>query len=173
MNDADSQSSSSRQNAAHAILALPDEVGGTAWDYMQDEPLPHDCFLWVDMNEDTETIVERWNTLVADGDTLTFLRTNAGNMDEMSETFAYGGKELDIPFAYERSDAMIAVVTLNQLVKNDAELRLCSASSGSSELAFLALSPAAWKQLESEFGCDAVTKRFRVLTANAYESGLL
>ena len=157
-------------NAAYAILALSDEVGGASWDYMMNEEGP---FLWVDFCEGTDTITERWNEIVGDGTSLVLEATSGSSPEGHSEAFVYGGKMLCIPFEYQRGDAMIAVVTLNQLVKENSELRFCLASSGSSEVAFIPLPPSAWRQLESEFGSDTVAKRFRPLTADAYESGLL
>ena len=103
MNEYDNPSAAACLKAAHAMLALSDEAGGEAWDYMQQEPYPYSCFLWVDRNEDTDTIVERWNELAV-AQTPLILKRTEGDEPELPQYFVLDGKEISIPFEYETVD---------------------------------------------------------------------
>lgn len=76
---------------------------------------------------------------------------------------SYRGKTLRVPVAHDRDDDLAMLLTLNRLVKADAEIRFCIDSWHGSDLAFLALPPAAWRLLEAEYGAKAVAYRFMTL----------
>jgi len=114
----------------------------------------HQAFVWDDHGEE----VEQWNALAG---------AAAGGADVTVEgedgelpRFRYKERVVEVPILYERGDNTISVHTLAQLVKADSDIRMCVETCGNSEYAYLPLPPAAWAQLEAEFGREAVAWRF-------------
>lgn len=109
-----------------------------------------DAFVWAEHGNE----VEQFNALAgaAAGGTDVFIVDE----DEGYFSLSYRGKVEPVPVEFDRIDNLISVHTLSQLVKEDAELRMCSETGGNSEQAFMVLPPAQWAQLEQEFGAAAV-----------------
>ena len=71
----------------------------------------------------------------------------------------YKGNRVKVPLEIGAGDRHITIVTLNEILKPDFEVRFCIDSNGADTLAFLPLACDVWRELEAEYGA-AVAKRF-------------
>jgi hypothetical protein len=111
-------------------------------------------FLWDEHGEQ----VEDWNRLFGHPSGLPELSETID--DDERVTYHFAGRSVVVPFLNERGDNLIGIHTIGDLVYPDSELRFCRDSWHSSDVAFLGLSPAQWKELEQEFGIAKVALRF-------------
>ncbi|PWF46736.1 hypothetical protein C7C56_015595 [Massilia glaciei] len=134
------------------MLALP--RAQDSWTYIMEHA---ETFIW----DEHGLEVEEWNAMAGKGAGFEDVTATFNNPDEEDATFlTYKGKTVRVPLVHDREDNFISIHTLSQLVREDSELRYCIDSTHSSDVAFLALSPAQWRALESEFGREAVDFRF-------------
>ena len=113
-------------------------------------------FVWAEYGEE----LAQWATIA--GNT-PGLEPVSASMSGGKTRYTYKGKTVGVPLEESRNDNLISVYTLSQLVRDDAELRMCTDTAGNSEQAFLVLPPAQWKRLEDECGTAAVRFRFFAL----------
>ncbi|NHZ34666.1 hypothetical protein [Massilia rubra] len=113
-------------------------------------------FVWAEYGEE----LAQWATIASNTPGLEAVsaRVSGGKIK-----YTYKGKSVVVPLEESRNDNLISVYTLSQLVREDAELRMCIDTTGNSEQAFLVLPPAQWKRLEDECGKEAVRFRFFAL----------
>jgi hypothetical protein len=138
-------------SAARSILAVPEDE--SSWDCIRGE---RDSFIWTDDDEPIRT----WNEIAAKSRLpATGHRIDSSAEDER-EFLTYKGRTVEVPLTHSRDDGLIVLHTLARLVRQHSDIRFCVDSGHSSNLAFLALAPAAWKALEKEFGRKAVAYRF-------------
>jgi len=139
---------------ARAMLAVPRTR--SSMDYMNDHT---EDFIWDDYGEE----VQQWNSLVGAAAGLGDVQQRVeGGRDTY---LSYKGVKVKVPLQFQRGDNTISVFTMAKLVQKDSEIRMCVDTWGNSEYAYLPLPPAAWAQLESEYGREAVAFRFLKLPA--------
>ena len=151
---------------ARAILVVP--KNRSSWEDYIVKAEHYNEFIWSADGDETA----RWNELASsDSDNVNVKR---GVVKGEEVFLSYKGRTLKEPLIGGREDNVIAIHTLNRLVKADFEIRYCVDSTGSSDLVFLALSPKDWNALEKEFGVKAVAYRFMTLpdNLNAFWKGL-
>ena len=146
---------SNSANTARMILAVP--KNRSSWDDVMAREEYYDLFIWNAHGDETE----RWNELAGSGAGLAKVKREVVNGKDVF--LSYKGRTLKEPLVNNREDNIIAIHTLNLLVKADSEIRYCVDSTGSSDIAFLALPPTDWRTLEKEFGVKAVAYRFMPL----------
>lgn len=149
--------------SARAILAIPPERD--AWDdyIAQDEHLAE--FIW---DGDGDGIA-RWNAqhgLDAGGSDVDweFIGKDGARPDCF---LTYRERTLQAPIEHDRTDNTVMILTLNRLVRADAEIRFCIDSWHNGTLGFFALPPAEWRMLEGQYGYKAVAYRFMQLPDRA------
>jgi hypothetical protein len=113
----------------------------------------HDDFVWDDYGDE----VDVWNRIAA---ARGFQAVDVEQGDDDDTYLIQGERRLKVPLRFERGDNAISVHTLGQLLLPAVEFRLCIDTCGNSENAFIALTPAEWQALESEFGTEGVDYRF-------------
>lgn len=116
-------------------------------------------FVWAEYGEE----LAQWATIASN---TPGLEAVSASMSGGKTRYTYKGKTVSVPLEENRDDNLISVYTLSQLVKDDAELRMCTDTAGNSEQAFLVLPPAQWKRLENECGKEAVRFRFFALPSS-------
>lgn len=75
----------------------------------------------------------------------------------------YKHASVTVPLAYDRQDHLRAVIALAGLTRHDLAIRLCLATGGRREFAFLMLPPEQWQALEEELGSEALDRDFMAL----------
>jgi hypothetical protein len=119
----------------------------------------HDVIFWVDWREEDDAIVGYCEDILQTG-------TLAVEVEEIDDDpgfemyLSYGDRREKVPLVGGDEDRHITIYALNQILKPDYEIRVCTDSKGMDTLAFLPLSVADWAELETRFG-DRVHRRFR------------
>ncbi|MBT2745143.1 MULTISPECIES: hypothetical protein [unclassified Lysobacter] len=125
-----------------AIRAYLDD-GGV--DYFYDTLQNSATLMWVDHREDDADIVlTAAEHLGLDEKTL-----SADWTSEPGLNIEYRGKITAVPYPNDFADRDTTIVTLNEIIKPDYELRWAIASNGSDTLGLLPLSRAQWESLEA------------------------
>lgn len=117
-----------------------------------------DTVFWVDWREDDSAIVSYCEDILQTG-SLEAEIVPADNNAGIEMFIMYNNKRVRVPLVIGLEDRHITLVTLNQILSPDFEVRFCKDSDGSDTLAFLPLSGDTWRELEMTYG-DAVAKRF-------------
>lgn len=118
---------------------------------------------WVDWREEDDVLVEYCEAILQTGD-LSAEEVDADNEAGFELIIHYKERTIKVPLEIGEGDRHITLVSLNEVLKPDYEIRFCIDSDGSDTLAFLPLPSTTWQALESEFG-EAVAKRFYRLSA--------
>lgn len=128
-------------------------------DLLDDE----ESIFFVDWREEDTAVVEYCEDILETG-SLSAEDVDADNDAGFEMFIKYKERRLKVPLEIGGQDRHITLVSLNEVLAPDAEVRLCIDSSGSDTLAFLPLSSAVWRELEDEFG-EAVAAKFYRLQA--------
>ena len=118
---------------------------------------------WVDWREEDDAIVDACETVLATGELAGELVET--DSDEGFEVYVrYGKTRLRVPLTFSGADRHVTLLTLNEALSPDFEVRFCRDSAGSDTLAFLPLPVPLWDDLERRFGGE-VGRRFARLAA--------
>lgn len=117
----------------------------------------------VDWREEDDAIIQYCEDILKTGH-LSAEFKDADNIRGFNIIIHYNGKEHNIPYTGKGVDRDTTVITLNEVIQPDYEIRLCIASKGSDTLEFLPLTAAQWAELEEEFGAEKVTQLFEKIT---------
>jgi hypothetical protein len=143
------------------FLALPSERDG--WRAEDWQLLRHsDAFLTVDWGLDTEEIVGQWNHLLGPDHRISL----PAPVSALSFSLSYKGHTSDVLYRASREDCFIVVVAIAQLTHAEIDTRLCRDSLENSDLCFLPLPHAEWRQLDKTYGTAALDQRFAKVPAN-------
>ncbi len=119
-----------------------------------------DVIVWIDHRDDEESIVSAIESCLKT-DKLTSKVVDSDNEHGFDFIIKYKGAKKRVPFVtlgtHNRQEA---IVTLNELLSPDYEVRFCVDSSGSDTLAYIPLSCNDWNKLENQYGVIAVRRRF-------------
>ncbi|QDU75037.1 hypothetical protein Pan97_20580 [Bremerella volcania] len=113
---------------------------------------------WVDWREEDDVLVEYCEEILQTGE-LSAEELDADNEAGFELFVQYQERRIKVPLETGEGDRHITLVSINQVLKPDYEIRFCIDSNGSDTLAFLPLPTTDWQALESEFG-EAVDKHF-------------
>jgi len=120
----------------------------------------HDIVFWIDHRDYDEDIINNAEN---------YLKTNFLKGEVVKETndvigfeiiIHYKDKKHKIKYKGEGSDRDTTIITLNDVLKPDYEIRLFKASLGGDTLAFLPLSAKQWQELEKEYGKEKMDLLF-------------
>ncbi len=117
-----------------------------------------DTVFWVDWREEDDAIVQYCEDILQTGSLETEI-VAANNEAGFDMFISYNSKRVRVPLVIGTEDRHITLVTLNQILSPDFEIRYCIDSHGSDTGAFLPLSCDTWRELEITYG-NAVAKRF-------------
>ena len=119
-----------------------------------------DLLIWVDWREEDASIVDYCEDILKTGE----LSAEDINSDDDPLGFeviiTYKGTKHKVNYPGEGADRDTTIITLNEVLQPDFEIRFCKDSNGSDTLAFLPLSVSQWSELENEFGAKKVTACF-------------
>lgn len=118
-----------------------------------------DIIVWVDWREEDDAIV-RYCEEVLQTHKLSAECQDADNKLGYILTIRYDDKKEIVPFNPDDVSRDATLITLNQILRPDYEVRLWMDSIGGDTLAFVPLSSAQWSQLENEFGEEKVQYHF-------------
>lgn len=140
-------------------LTLLDKYLTTTSDDDFDE-IPESVVCWVDWREQDDDIV-----------TYCERRLQTGQLSATMEDKP-NGLELQITFGGTiHRDQVVdrdrTLIFLNSIIQPSYEIRFCKASDGNDTLAFLPLSAAEWKELETKYGAENVNKCFEPINAGS------
>ena len=144
------------------FLALPVNIAeweDEAWDLIR-EP---NTFLSVDWGLETEEIIDQWNNIHPENLDISSTLQSTETALGYTHHILCGSSTISVPYNGSREDCFIAVLAINQLIKEYVEIRLCSESTDNSDWCFLPLSHITWKELEQEYGSELINRKFITL----------
>jgi hypothetical protein len=119
----------------------------------------NDIVFWVDWRENDENIIEYCENIIKT-EKLTASVNDVDDEIGFEIIINYKDVKTKIPYKGKGSDRDTTIITLNEILKPDFEIRFCKFSDNSDTLAFLPLIHAQWIELEKEFGKQRVSKHF-------------
>lgn len=119
----------------------------------------YETVMWVDWREEDDAIVQYCEDIIQTN-SLSATYKNADNKMGFEIIISYKGQKYTIPYKGEGADRDTTIITLNEILRPEFEIRLCKDSIGSDTLAFLPLKAQQWLDLEKEFGTEKVEKYF-------------
>ena len=121
----------------------------------------YDIVMVVDWREEDEEIVNYCENILETGHLFAELE-DANNKQGFSITIQYGEKSLLIPYLGEGSDRDTTLLSLNEILQPDYEIRFCKISDGSDTLQFIPLSKMLWHRLDMKYAAkmDELFGRF-------------
>jgi hypothetical protein len=131
---------------AEAVCAS--QNSGSAWEYI----VAHsESFIW----SDDEEPVNAWNRLFAAASGPVAVKST-----DDREVLSFRDRIVVVQSEFNRDDRFRILHGLARVVRPESDLRLCRDSTHSSDVAFFAMPPIEWKDLESKFGADRVAAHF-------------
>jgi hypothetical protein len=118
-----------------------------------------DIAFWVDWREEDESIIGYCESIIKTGNLTTHLN-DMDNETGFELLIDYNGIKHKVPYIGKGADRDTTIITLNEVIKPDFEIRFCKSSGDGDTLAFLPLTSQQWNTLENEFGKNKVTKLF-------------
>jgi hypothetical protein len=113
---------------------------------------------WVDWREYDSEIIGMCESIIQTG-SLSAEEIDADNEAGFDLFIRYQDRRVQVPLEIGEQDRHITLVTLNETLNPDFEVRYCIDSHGSDTAALIPLPCQVWKELEQQHG-DAVAKRF-------------
>lgn len=153
-----------KAEAINAFMALPQDR--KTWDKQAWRTLRnHEVFVCVDFGQEPETTVDNWNRVVEPIWAVTATTEHASTPAGYTTKLVCNGRSSQVLYEGSRHDCILDVLALNSVAKADIELRICKDSIGNSDLCFLPLTPNEWRDLETTYGEEFVSRRFARLPA--------
>lgn len=134
-----------------AKILCSEKSAGEGWEYMVSHP---QSFIW----SDDENPIGTWNRQLGEvfGAVLyepVFGRKNLQQLSHRTRT-------VEVQLELKRDDRFRLLHGLAKITRPESDLRLCLGSTHSSDVAFMAMSSAEWKTLESELDVETVAAHF-------------
>lgn len=130
---------------------------GNLDDLWEKEPV-----IWIDHRDYDEAIIEYCEAQLNTGK-LSVEVLEAQNELGYELKIIYGDKTKIVPFDPQNVSRDTTLITLNQLITPDYEIRLWMDSIGSDTLAFILLSSHDWSTLADEFGQEKILYHFPIM----------
>lgn len=115
--------------------------------------------LIVDWQDNDEDIVAECAALLEGSDLKAELRpsqqTNGFAMD-----IVFDQKRVSVPYAKDGSDRDTTLISLNEILQPEYQIRLCQASMGDDEIEFMLLPTSLWEKLQRRYGRDVIEDCF-------------
>jgi len=112
---------------------------------------------WVDWREDDGELAGYCESII---------NTNKLSSSRLGEklSISYGDKIVEVPITNSGGDRHITLLTINEAVYPDYEIRLVWDSDGNDTLAYAILKTEKWSEYEATYGEESVQKAFLKLT---------
>ena len=141
------------------FLALPSDQNSWSdedWQLLFDR----NTFFTVCSGAEIYETLEQLNNLLPVEYILTSSSASSKNIAGYTDGITCHGMTLDVPYIGSRDDSLIAVLTINELIGSEFDIRLSYESLGNSDHSFLPLPHSVWLELEAKFGNELVHKKF-------------
>lgn len=115
----------------------------------------YDVLNWVDWRDFDSDIVNYFKDYIESEDYEGIER------DEYDVDIIYKGNKYSINYPNDYADRDTTLISLNEIISDEYDIRLAEESDGNDTLAFSILKNTEWKALEDEFGTDTVNKFYR------------
>lgn len=110
----------------------------------------YDIIMVVDWREYDEDIINYCEAIL-ETENLSVETIDTENKQGFETIIHYHDKATKVPYQGEEADRDTTIITLNEVLEPNFEIRLCKVSIGNDTLEFLPLPTEIWNQLESEF----------------------
>ena len=110
----------------------------------------YDIIMFVDWREYDEDIINYCEAIL-ETENLSVETIDTENKQGFETIIHYQDKATKVPYQGEGADRDTTIITLNEVLEPNYEIRLCKVSIGNDTLEFLPLPTEIWNQLESEF----------------------
>lgn len=114
---------------------------------------------WVDWREDDDVLAEYCDSIME-----THKLSSSWEGDRL--LIRYGEVTKEVPLSNSCADRHITLLTINEILSPDYEVRMVWDSDGGDTLAFTVLPTEKWLELETRYGKDKIDKAFLRLTYN-------
>lgn len=118
-----------------------------------------DVVMWVDWGDFDDAIIRYCERILQTGK-LSAEYKDADYERGFGLWIHYDGKAMKVPYEGEAADRDTTLISLNEILNPDYEIRLWRGSFGSDTLAFVPMKTEEWEKLEAEFGTDKIEKEF-------------
>jgi len=119
----------------------------------------YDTIMWVDWREEDDAIIRYCEDIIKTG-YLSATYQDVDNEIGFNIIINYKEQEYPIPYKGKEADRDTTIITLNEVLRPEYEIRFCEDSAGSDTLAFLPLKAVQWAELEKEFGTNKIEELF-------------
>ncbi len=147
------------------ILFLEKYVASQDSDFFYDNFYDNDMdaiAMWIDWREEDENIITYCEDILQTN--VLFVTTNnADNERGFHIIISYKDQETVIPYKGAGADRDTTLMTLNQILQPEFEIRLCKESLGNDTLCFLPLSQEQWSFLDTQYS-EQVSEKFEIIT---------
>lgn len=116
---------------------------------------------WVDWREDDDAIVDYCEDIL-NTRSLSAHLVDAENEAGFELFIHYKDRRVRVPLVIGHEDRHLTIVSLNDILAPDFEIRFCIDSNNADTLAFLPLATDAWRDLESQFGENVARRFYRI-----------
>ena len=121
--------------------------------------------MWIDWREEDENIITYCEDILQTN--VLSVKTNNTDNERGFETFiSYKSHETVIPYQGVGADRDTTLITLNQILQPEFEIRICKESLGNDTLCFLPLSRDQWLFLDTKYPKQVIEK-FEIITPDA------
>ena len=148
-----------RQYESKGLISSHDAPGSFPYEDFLHEEFPDEFLMWVDWREEDKNIIRYCENILQTGSLSA--ESYIDDSGKLIVIISYRGQEYSIPYMEDKTDRDTTIISLNEVLAPDYEIRFCIDSGGSDTLAFLPLSTKQWAELIAEFGLDKITDRFR------------
>jgi len=118
-----------------------------------------DLVIVVDWREHDEDIIQYCEDILQTK-VLSAETVDVDNAQGFELTIIYKAQRLLVPYQKNGSNRDTTIISLNQIIAADYEIRLCNASLGLDTLQFLPLGKSVWEKLERRWGRPAIEDCF-------------
>ncbi|TCM60688.1 hypothetical protein EC844_13127 [Acinetobacter calcoaceticus] len=125
-----------------------------------------DLVMVVDWREHDEEIIHYCEDIL-ETDHLSVETVDADNAQGFELTILYKDQRVPVVYPESGSERDTTIITLNQVLQPDYEIRLCNASLGSDTIEFLPLATATWEKLERRWGRNELEDYFSKIDAGS------
>lgn len=136
-------------------------------DKNQDEFWESNSLIWVDWREFDEDIIRYFNEKLPDKDKIIFECVKTEKDLDIDIILKKNNTSIAIPYADDCTDRDTTLISIQEYLSPNYQVRWYMGSLGSDTLAFCVYPTSQWEQLEQEFGVETVAYYFAPIHLNS------
>ena len=133
----------------------------------KDEFWESGALVWIDWREYDEDILEYFNEKLPDNSKIDYEFTDSPSKRGFDIILKKHGMRSPIPYADDGADRDTTIISAQEYLSPEYQIRLYTETLGSDTLAFCVMSATQWEQLEQMFGTDKVGYYFAPVRADS------